>query len=192
MSDFDPPTTTIPGAAGTNGSGNGNGNVVDFPKERYPRRGLLRRRRPPRRFRIRRVRVMLVLFGLGALALVSTVFGMLMAVASELPQLEAPHQQNSVIVDVHGHYIGTLTGNERRIYLNESQIAPVMQHAIIAIEDRRFYTNNGVDLKGIAPAAVQDVPNKMAAKGASPIPRRFVKLQLAAENKRTALEKLRE
>src|SRR5690242_16648002 len=104
MSDFEP-TTTIPGTAA---DGNG-ANVVDFPKERYPRRGLLRRRRPPKRFRVRKLRVLLVLFGLGVLALVSTVFGMLMAVASELPQLEAPHQQNSVIEDVHHHYIGTLT-----------------------------------------------------------------------------------
>ena len=83
MSDFDP-TTTIPGTTGANGNGNGNGtNVVDFPKEGYPRRGLLRRRRPPRRFKVRKLRVLLVLFGLGVLALVSTVFGMLMAVASE-------------------------------------------------------------------------------------------------------------
>ena len=29
----------------------------------------------------------------------------------------------------------------------------MMKHAIIAIEDRRFYTNNGVDLRGIARAA---------------------------------------
>ena len=34
------------------------------------------------------------------------------------------------------------------------QIAPVMKHAIVAIEDRRFYTNSGVDLRGIARAAV--------------------------------------
>ena len=67
-----------------------------------------------------------------------------------------------------------------------------MQHAIIAIEDRRFYTNDGVDLKGIARAAVQDVTNKKAVQGASTIPQQFVKLQLAAENKRTVFQKLRE
>src|SRR4051794_9870728 len=189
MSDFER-TTTIPGTA-ANGNGKG-ADVLEFPKEKYPRRGLLRRRRPPKRFRVRKLRLLLVLFALCVLALVSTVFGMLMAVASELPRIEQPKQENSQILDVHGHYIGTLTGNERRIYLNESQIAPVMQHAIIAIEDRRFYTNDGVDLKGIARAAVQDVTNKKAVQGASTIPQQFVKLQLAAENKRTVFEKLRE
>src|SRR5436190_11879322 len=91
-----------------------------------------------------------------------------------------------------GNRIGTLTGNERRIYLNESDIAPVMQHAIIAIEDRRFYTNDGVDLKGIARAAIQDITKKKAVQGASTIPQQFVKLQLAAENERTVFEKVRE
>jgi penicillin-binding protein 1A len=190
----DDTTRTIPAQAGENGS-NGNGaRVVPFPTEKanYPRRGLLRRRRPPKRFRIRKLRVIMLLLGLAVLAAVSTVFGMLMAVASELPPLEAPLQQNSEIVDIHDHPIGTLTGTERRIYLNESQIAPVMEHAIIAIEDRRFYTNNGVDLKGIARAAVQDLTNKKAVQGASTIPQQFVKLQLAAENNRTVFEKLRE
>src|SRR4051794_16450401 len=189
MSDFER-TTTIPGTA-ANGNGKG-ADVLEFPKEKYPRRGLLRRRRPPKRFRVRKLRLLLVLFALCVLALVSTVFGMLMAVASELPRIEQPKQENSQILDVHGHYIGTLTGNERRIYLNESQIAPVMQHAIIAIEDRRFYTNDGVDLKGIARAAVEDITSKKAVQGASTIPQQFVKLQLAAQNKRTVFQKLRE
>ncbi len=192
MSDDDP-TTTIPARTGADGNGDGNGaRVVPFPKQQYPRRGLLRRRRPPKRVRIRKLRVIMLLLGLGVLALVSTVFGMLMAVASELPPLEAPLQQNSEIVDIHGHPIGTLTGNERRIYLTDQQIAPVMEHAIIAIEDRRFYTNNGVDLRGIARAAIADLTNKQAVQGASTIPQQFVKLQLAAENKRTVFEKVRE
>ena len=67
-----------------------------------------------------------------------------------------------MIVDARGDPIGTLTGNERRIYLSETEIAPVMKHAIVSIEDRRFYTNSGVDLRGIARAAVQDVTVRAA------------------------------
>ena len=44
-----------------------------------------------------------------------------------------------------------------------------MKHAIISIEDRRFYTNSGVDLRGIARAAVEDVTLR---PGASRAPRR--------------------
>ena len=97
-----------------------------------------------------------------------------------------------MIVDARGRPIGTLTGNERRIYLSETEIAPVMKHAIIAIEDRRFYTNSGVDLRGMARAAVEDVTSGEAVQGASTIPQQFVKISLAAENERTVFQKLRE
>ena len=40
--------------------------------------------------RIRKLRVLALLAGLGLLAIVSTVFGMMMAVASDLPALEEP------------------------------------------------------------------------------------------------------
>ena len=80
-----------------------------------------------------------------------------MAVASDLPELEEPSTRNSVLVDRRGEPLGRLTGNQRRILVRENQIAPVMKHAIIAIEDKRFYTNDGVDLRGIGRALYQDV-----------------------------------
>jgi penicillin-binding protein 1A len=190
MDDHDDRTTTLAGPEGIgSGNGDGNGNVVAFPAKR--RLGLHRRRRE-KRFRIRKLRLLIVLFGLSVLAIVSALFGMLMAVASDLPHLEAPAHLNSLVLSHDGKTIGTLTGNERRIYLQEAQIAPVMKHAIIAIEDQRFYTNDGVDLRGIARAAVQDITSKQAAQGASTIPQQFVKIQLAAQKQRTIFQKLRE
>ena len=56
-----------------------------------------------------------LLTGLGLLAIVSTVFGMMMAVASDLPELEEPSAPNSVIVDRRGERLGRLTGNQNRI-----------------------------------------------------------------------------
>ena len=169
--------------------------VVEFPRARKGRRPRLwRRRRKPKRFRIRKLRVLVVLFGLSMLAAVSAAFGMFMAVASDLPPidgLESPARP-SVLLDSRGDQIGTLTGNERRIYLREDEIAPVMKHAIIAIEDRRFYTNDGVDFRGIARAAVQDIQQQKAVQGASTIPQQFVKISLAAEGDRTVFQKLRE
>jgi penicillin-binding protein 1A len=145
-----------------------------------------------RRVRIRKLRVLALLVGLGLLAAVSTVFGMMMAVASDLPQLEEPATHNSYLYDVHNRRIGLLTGNTKRIFLSEDQIAPVMKHAIIAIEDRRFYTNEGVDLRGIGRALWQDVVAKQAVQGGSTITQQFVKNALAAQNRRTIFEKLRE
>ncbi|MEO8690930.1 MAG: transglycosylase domain-containing protein, partial [Solirubrobacteraceae bacterium] len=144
------------------------------------------------RVRIRKLRVLALLAGLGLLAIVSTVFGMMMAVASDLPALEEPASQNSVIVDRRGERLGLLTGNTNRILLKETQIAPVMKHAIIAIEDKRFYTNDGVDLRGIGRALYQDVVAKKAVQGGSTIAQQFVKNSLAAQDRRTLFVKLRE
>jgi penicillin-binding protein 1A len=146
------------------------------------------------RVKIRKLRVFALLAGLGLLAAVSTVFGMMMAVASDLPSLEAfsVSAQNSVIVDRRGTPLGRLTGNQNRILLRETQIAPVMKHAIIAIEDKRFFTNDGVDLRGIGRALYQDVVAKRVVQGGSTITQQFVKNALAAQDRRTLFVKLRE
>ena len=116
-----------------------------------------------------------------------------MAVASDLPKLELKTARQL------GHrttrtasQLGVLTGNQKRIFLSESEIAPVMKHAIIAIEDRRFYTNEGVDLRGIGRALYQDVVQQRVVQGGSTITQQFVKNALAAQDERTLFQKLRE
>jgi penicillin-binding protein 1A len=181
--------TAEPSAGAPDGSGNGATVVALRPhgkrKQRKPK--------PSRRHvRIRKLRLFALLLGLGILAAVSTVFGMMMAVASDLPRLEQPATRNSVIYDREGHRIGVLTGNEKRLFLKEEEIAPVMKHAIIAIEDRRFYTNDGVDLRGIGRALYQDVVQQKVVQGGSTITQQFVKNALAAQDERTVFQKLRE
>ncbi len=151
---------------------------------------------PLGRPRLKRLRLGLILLGLSLLALVSTAFGMMMAVASDLPDLENRQEfrraQNSLLTDVHGTYLATLA-NQGRIIIPARDIAPVMQHAIIAIEDQRFYQNDGVDLRGIGRALWQDVAQGgRAVQGGSTITQQFVKNATQAQNKRTVLEKLRE
>ena len=67
-----------------------------------------------------------------------------------------------------------------------------MKHAIIAIEDRRFYTNDGVDLRGIGRALYQDVVQQKVVQGGSTITQQYVKNALAAQDDRTVFQKLRE
>jgi penicillin-binding protein 1A len=131
------------------------------------------------------------------LALVSTVFGMMMAVASDLPDLENRKEyqdaRNSVLYDDTGkHPLGVLTNNQSRVIVTYDQVAPAMRNAIVAIEDRRFYTNSGVDIRGIGRAFVQDIVQKRAVQGGSTITQQFVKNALRAQNQRTVFQKLRE
>jgi penicillin-binding protein 1A len=184
MSDHE--RTTDPDVGAPNGgAGNGATVVALRPHAKPPR--------PPRRqVRIRKLRLFLLLIGIALLAGVSTVFGMMMAVASDLPKLELTTARNSHITDMQGHDLGLLTGNQKRLFLREEEIAPVMKHAIIAIEDRRFYTNEGVDLRGIGRAFYQDVIQKKVVQGGSTITQQLVKNALAAQDDRTLFQKLRE
>src|SRR3954466_7442592 len=119
--------------------------------------------------RIKKLRLLGILLPLGALAIVSTVFGMMMAVASDLPSLTAAqqlrHARNSVLYDVRGKKLGILTSNENRVLVPYTDIASSMKFAVIAIEDKRFFNNSGVDIRGIGRAFVQDLIQKRSAQG---------------------------
>jgi penicillin-binding protein 1A len=162
---------------------------------------------PPRKPKLKKLRLALVISGLSVLALISTVFGMLMAVASDLPSLESRAQydraENSVLyADDFGckdlanegecQQIAKLTGNQNRILVREGEISPNVKNAVIAIEDRRFYGHKGVDYTGIARALVQDVLKRRAAQGGSTITQQFVKNALDAQADRSVFQKLRE
>lgn len=146
--------------------------------------------------RIRKLRMLLVLVGLGLLALVSWVFGVMMAVAQDLPDLEARAQydaaENSVVYASDGTPLTTLTGNEQRILVESDEIAPSVKQAVVAIEDERFYEHRGIDYLGIARALQQDILSGSTVQGASTITQQFVKNALEAQGDRTVLQKLRE
>ena len=147
--------------------------------------------------RVKKLRFAFVTSGLILLAIVSWVFGVMMAVAQDLPDLEARAQydraQNSVVYANDGKTeLTTLTGNEKRILLDSEDISPLMKQAVVAIEDQRFYDHRGIDFLGIARALEQDVVSGGAVQGASTITQQFVKNALEAQGSRTVLQKLRE
>jgi penicillin-binding protein 1A len=156
-----------------------------------------RRKQRRSRPKVKKLRFALVLAGLSLLAVVSWVFGIMMAVANDLPDLEARAQydraQNSVVLASDGETkIATLTGNQRRILLESSEISPLIKQAVVAIEDERFYEHRGVDYMGIARALREDILAGGAVQGGSTITQQFVKNALAAQGSRSVLQKLRE
>ncbi len=150
--------------------------------------------RPPKP-RVRKLRLMLILLGLGALASSSTVFGMMTAVASDLPQLENKAQYrkaaNSILYDDHWRPIGVFAPPNHVVIDQQNEIAQTMTDAIVAVEDKRFFSDPGVDVRGIGRAFVADVTGG-ARQGASTIAQQFVKNALSEEGNRTVFEKLRE
>jgi len=163
---------------------------------------LLRRRRSTRapasngrRRRIRKLRLVALLLILFLLGIASFTFGLITAVASQIPNCDpsrVPREVDGHIYANDDHTIlATLRGAESRILLQHYQIAPIMQQAIVAIEDRRFYQHRGVDLRGIGRAVWADISSKKVVQGGSTITQQFVK-NSCVTSQRTISRKLKE
>ena len=147
---------------------------------------------PPRvRPRIKKLRVLVVAVPLLLLALVSTVFGMMMAVAADVNGLDTTQvfreAHSSRIVDVRGQPLGILS-DQNRVVVPLTKVSMAMQNAVIAIEDRRFYSNDGVDVRGIARAFIADLVSGRTVQGGSTITQQFVKNRLDAQADRTVFQ----
>ena len=98
--------------------------------------------------------------------------GMASALAfPQLPDLDAlTHYQPKQPLRVYSEdgYLIAEFGEERRAYTPIKQIPKLMQEAIIAIEDRRFYEHRGVDARGILRALVVNLSGT-GKEGASTI-----------------------
>jgi penicillin-binding protein 1A len=150
---------------------------------------------PAPRRRVRRLRLLAIVVAALLLGLVSFVFGMFVSIASDLPSLTRFAQfkdaRSSVLLDDLGHPIGILS-QQNRVIVTPGQIPTLAKQAVVSIEDKRFYSNSGIDIRGIARAFLQDVLHKGTVQGASTIEQQFIKNALQAQSHRTIFEKLRE
>ena len=71
------------------------------------------------------------------------------------------------VLSADGQLLGEF-GEERRNYLSIKEIPPVMQNAVLAIEDARFYQHGGVDYLGIVRAGMANL-GETRSQGASTI-----------------------
>jgi penicillin-binding protein 1A len=145
--------------------------------------------------RIRKLRLLALVLVLSLLGFASFLFGMVTAIASQLPQYDPAHQQkiahDGYIYDRNGQLLAVLRGKESRVILNTDQIAPIMKQAIVAIEDKRFYEHRGVDLHAIGRALLADIEHKSVVQGGSTITQQFIKNSYVADN-RSIARKLKE
>jgi penicillin-binding protein 1A len=151
---------------------------------------------PKSKPRLKKLRFLFVLLGLGILAVVSMVFGMMAAVSQDLPAIynfaQYKAAKNSELVDANGQFISTLTSDQNKILLSSGQISPNIKNAVVSIEDSRYYEHEGVDFQGIGRALVKDILSMSAAQGASTITQQFVKNALLAQGDRSLFVKFKE
>lgn len=96
--------------------------------------------------------------------------------APDLPESVSPSGFSSFVYDIEGHQTAKIVAaNSNRIPVSMSQIPENLSHAFVAIEDERFYTHNGIDIKGIIRAGVDAVKNGSLGQGASTITQQLLK-----------------
>ncbi len=107
---------------------------------------------------------------------------------------QAAMQQQSTVYFSDGKTVVGTFGNTDRQLLQYNQISPFMRDAVVAAEDRSFYTEGGVSPKGIMRAAYEDVFNSGGSlQGGSTITQQFVRNYYAnIGTQQTASRKVKE
>ena len=99
----------------------------------------------------------------------------------ELPDLDIERQrprplaQTSVVFDAEGNRLATLHAEENRVLVPIHRIPRVVQDAVVAIEDQRFWSHQGVDLRALARATLANARSGRIVEGGSTITQQYVK-----------------
>ncbi len=91
-----------------------------------------------------------------------------------VPPDEPRVAETSVILDRNGAKLTELKAEQNRIPVELKDIPEIMQHAVIAIEDERFYEHSGYDIRGILRAFARNVDAGSTTEGASTITQQYV------------------
>jgi penicillin-binding protein 1A len=99
--------------------------------------------------------------------------GYVLSVAQSAPNLDSLRPRlagaSSQVFAANGTRLGFIQSDVLRTPITTAQMPRLLRDATVAIEDQRFYKNNGVDLTGIFRSAVKDVVHGQALQGASTI-----------------------
>ncbi|MGV8966921.1 MAG: transglycosylase domain-containing protein [Cellulomonas sp.] len=121
-----------------------------------------------------------------AVAGVSAVAGATTTVFTDLPTelAEQPLSQKSTVLANDGTTVLATFYLENRIIVPLDKIAPIMQQAVVATEDKRFFAHGGVDPTAMVRAAVKNALTS-DLQGASTLTQQYVKnvlIEAAARN----------
>lgn len=104
------------------------------------------------------------------------------------------NRQTSIIYDINGNEYASLSRNENRIWRELSAMPENLQNAVIAIEDKNFRTEPGINLKGTIGAALNAFTGNRiwgTNRGASTLEQQLIK-NMTGDNEQDNMRKVRE
>lgn len=141
------------------------------------------------------IRMFFAVCFLGAAAVICAGAGFYIAIIRHAPAMELvaiePATYTSIIYDQNGNELDRLHGDENREYATLDKIPVDLQHAFVAIEDSRFYTHDGVDMRGFARAAFMTLTNR-DMQGGSTITQQLIKNNVTKKTHNTPETKIQE
>lgn len=99
--------------------------------------------------------------------------------------------ESTRIFDRNGKLLYEIYDEEKRVIVPSESLNENLKEATVAIEDSRFYSHNGLDVKGIARAAYVNVKRGKTTEGGSTITQQLAKNAFLS-NKRTVTRKIKE
>ncbi|QHW35108.1 PBP1A family penicillin-binding protein [Paenibacillus rhizovicinus] len=99
--------------------------------------------------------------------------------------------QTSQMLDAQGHVMDTFHAGENRQSVPLKEISPYLVEATLAIEDQRFFSHLGFDMKGMARAALVNLEHFSRQQGASTLTQQLAR-NLYLTHERTWSRKLKE
>lgn len=125
---------------------------------------------------------------------IGKVYTMFKEAKMDMAEVAIKHE-NSVVKDLNGDIIATLSGDENRESIKISEMSKYLPKAFVAIEDERFYDHGGVDIKRTIAATAKWGLSKIgigsSSYGGSTITQQMVK-NLTNEKDRSWERKVKE
>src|SRR5665213_388953 len=155
------------------------------------------RQRRQRHHRAGPTRIILVLGGMFVAALIVgaiAAVGYVLHVAQSAPALASLRPLvgggSSQVYAANDTPLGFIQSDQLRTPVSWNQIPTSLKNATIAIEDQRFYQNDGVDLTGIFRSAVKDLSHGAALQGGSTITMQLVRNLYLGGDQHTLKQKI--
>ncbi|MBO4926067.1 MAG: transglycosylase domain-containing protein [Clostridia bacterium] len=167
-----------PGAPAGSWLGDGASDAEDRPRKRTIFKPRTRRPSFVLGVLVNSVRVLVLLVLIFGLAGLGAIVGIAKAYMETAPTLDLSaiddQAQTSFIYDANRNLITEYKGSENRIMVSIDSMPLDLQHAFVAVEDARFYTHNGVDVKRIVGAFIANSVSG-SQQGGSTITQQLIK-----------------